>query len=129
MADLEQREALRKAATTYTPQTGLPLLAMQVFADWLDENGEPDLAFVYRWCGKWVVFPQPSPQFRRWAWKRSEKDIGHKRRFHSELPDVIYDHIPSDGSKTWYYRNAADAIEDLEYTLTRFRQLLALPPG
>lgn len=128
MADLEQRAALLKAASTYTPESGLPLLAMTVFADWLDENNEPDLAYAYRWAGKRGLFPKPSPQGRRWSWERSGQR-GPKPRFkmHWHLPHELYDAMRPGTARNYWYAKPADVFEDLARALYNLRCVVRIP--
>jgi hypothetical protein len=128
MPDMEKRAALLKSATTYTSETGLPLFAMTVFADWLERNNETGLAYAYRWAGKRGLFPKQSPKGRRWSWKRIPKR-GAKPRFktHWHLPHELYDAMNPIGSPGYWYRNPADAFSDLARALYKLRTVTHIP--
>lgn len=128
MADTDKRAALEKAATLYTPETGLPLLAMGVFADWLDENNEPDLAYAYRWCCKRGVFPRPSPQGRRWSWGRiGQRGPKPRYRQHWDIPHQVYDEMKAGNASTWSYAKPHHAVEDLARALYNLRVVTSHP--
>lgn len=122
----DDEEALRKAATSYTPATGFPFLAMKVYADFLDEQGATALGFAYRWAGFRGIFPRPSPQLRRWSWVRTPK----KQKAYTqpwELPAVVYDQIAGRTRGTFWYAGPHEAIFDLALALGVLSSTLEYP--
>lgn len=44
--------------------------AKRVLADWLEENGLPDLAVAFRWAAHRGLHPHRAPKGRYFAWRR-----------------------------------------------------------
>lgn len=93
------------AAIEADPDDALPKLVM---ADFLDDHGEPDLAYAYRWCaneGKWPEFDR---RRRDWDWWYEEA-----RNERSNLKGGIFNQILG----LAIYHSAHDAIADLARVL------------
>jgi uncharacterized protein (TIGR02996 family) len=110
-----------------------------IFADWLEEQGQSDLAFTYRWMaaqGHWPGERKRKLARKPWAWWRpgsgesamEEEDMRDIRRCpHAVLPWLIY-HAVTGSAFTWYvyYPTWEAAVAGLEGGLTRLRAHLSL---
>lgn len=66
---------------------------MLVFADWLEEQGEPDLAFAYRWAARRQRFPEPTFARRYWQWSARLRGQ-HRPVYAHQLPPIIFNNMP-----------------------------------
>lgn len=63
-----------------------------VFADWLEEAGNSDLAFAMRWAGKRDRHPARSPKGRYWAWGCSSPRANFLYDKY-EIPRIVFDRL------------------------------------
>ena len=61
----------------------------RLFADWLEERGEGDLAFAFRWCAHYNRHPLRDHEAPRWGWASVMNVIDwRKSSFH--LPRTVH---------------------------------------
>lgn len=91
-----------------------------VFADWLQDHKEPDLAHAYRWCGKHKKHPRITPKGRFSRWHRLKKN-NNKKEFTWEINCFVFDFMAGYGYKTLTsismessFRWLADALKDIK---------------
>lgn len=122
---MTDREALYRAvvaaALAREPAYPVPVPAteMGVLADWLDENGEPDLAFAYRWAARRGHFPRLTPKGRYAGWSAPLRGQ-HKLAWPHQLPRVVFARVKGGRS-----RSVEGAFAKLAAALAELRAAVA----
>ncbi len=122
------REAFEKALS----ENWCDWTTRRVFADWLDEHGEPDLAFAERWMARHQLAPayrvpyMGSRVVKPWAWYPLKNPLELSAPAHSRLPHAVF--VTLIGSPYpivhKFYRQRAEAERDLAKALRALRRLL-----
>lgn len=122
----DEREAMfRQVSEAATQPQTAPRDEMAVLADWLDEHGEPDLAFAYRWAAGRGRYPIVTPK-RKWAFWSTLSRGQHKPAWPHQLPREVFHWLkPSRGKCR--YRDVAMAFVRLAAALKRLRDCLSVP--
>jgi uncharacterized protein (TIGR02996 family) len=116
-----------------------------IFADWLDENGQPDLGYAYRWMARRGFRPgdRVRPLVRKpWAWwhpRSLELEDPAERPYvqrcpHAVLPMLVFRALGGAekfGAHVWYqtYRECVGALADALRWLRTLAALEGLGPG
>jgi uncharacterized protein (TIGR02996 family) len=104
-----------------------------VFADWLEEHGDPDLAYAYRWCAHFGRRPgrRANPRARKpWAWFRPLLFHPDDSADAAANPRAVLDRLAfravagPDAGESVYYVTFAAALEALALGLRRLRDLI-----
>lgn len=87
-------------------------LTRLMYADWLDEHNQPELAFAYRWAVSKNVYPDHKYGNPMIMWSPNERSFEHY------LTQFLFDrlsgkHISWGESYALYYDTSSDAYQDL----------------
>jgi hypothetical protein len=100
----------------------------QVYADWLDDNGQSDLAFAYRWAARRGKYPSLSLGGRCATWY-AVMNPAHAGQSH-KLPAPVIDAMAGvTDRRVTRFRNCAgvgEAFEVLAEALAKLRRLVEL---
>jgi uncharacterized protein (TIGR02996 family) len=117
------------------PEDAAPLL---IFADWLEEQGQPDLAYACRWMGYRGCRPgqRRRPRLRKpWAWwnpssAEHEMDPEDLKDIvtcpHARLPGLVFRAMSGEWAPHAYYFTWLQAADDLAFGLRNLRDLISL---
>jgi len=93
----------------------------RVYADALEEAGQPDLAYAHRWAVRWRKWPAQWTDTRSWHWLSQTTSAGW-----SNLPREVFASIPHIGKRTRsWHRNEGGAFRALTAALSKLRSLLS----
>lgn len=100
-------------------------LAQLVFADWLDENGQPRLAFAFRWAAARGRYPFVTQARKLACWSVVRKGQ-HRPVYSHQLPRLVYDRLRDGAIFDMHrqYANVMRAFHVLADTLAVIRDVI-----
>ncbi len=104
----------------------------RIFADWLDENDQPDLAFAQRWMARDQIapayrVPYVGPKVTKpWAWYPPDYPFEIRAPRHARLPFPLFAAITQSQFPInhLFYRTRLQAEQDLARGLRALQTLL-----
>jgi hypothetical protein len=104
--------------------------AMQIYADWLEEHGETNLGYAYRWAGIHKRYPGMTPKLKYVFWLYPLKHHGEPKLL-CYLPKQVWLALPRRkrlSNKKWNCRikTVEDAFAYLAEAIDHLRKTVSL---
>lgn len=79
-----------------------PADAKLIFADWLEEDGQPDLAHAFRWSASHGKHPALCSNTNYWGWSRT----GYEKELRKHLIPELFHKLPATPFEEYNILNA-----------------------